>query len=199
MTWKYKVRKAMSLHGARYLHILVPCPLGWGAASTTPSGWRAGREMRLLPGLRSRARGEVTQVTRIRRQVPVEDYLQPQKRFAHLFHPARDEAHRAHAGHRRPQHPALRPDRGAAMTMRKNPSPSRWTWAVHWPTTPVPGATSARCTSAACRLATSSARQAKTSRPGCSTPKWGLRICLARAGAGQPVSRHHGPGVLPHL
>ena len=30
---EYKVRKAMALRGARYLHILVPCPLGWGAAS----------------------------------------------------------------------------------------------------------------------------------------------------------------------
>ena len=28
-----KVTKAMSMHGARYIHILVPCPLGWGAAS----------------------------------------------------------------------------------------------------------------------------------------------------------------------
>ena len=28
-----KVEKAMGMHGARYLHILVPCPLGWGAAS----------------------------------------------------------------------------------------------------------------------------------------------------------------------
>ena len=30
-------------------------------------------------------RGEVTAVTKIRRRVPVEDYLKPQKRFAHLF------------------------------------------------------------------------------------------------------------------
>ena len=26
-----KVAKAMTFHGARYIHILVPCPLGWGA------------------------------------------------------------------------------------------------------------------------------------------------------------------------
>ena len=32
-----------------------------------------------------RERGEVTEVSRIRRQVPVEDYLRPQKRYAHLF------------------------------------------------------------------------------------------------------------------
>ena len=27
-----KVDRAMSLRGARYLHVLVPCPLGWGSA-----------------------------------------------------------------------------------------------------------------------------------------------------------------------
>ena len=26
-----KVERAMELHGARYLHVLVPCPLGWGS------------------------------------------------------------------------------------------------------------------------------------------------------------------------
>jgi pyruvate ferredoxin oxidoreductase beta subunit len=29
--------------------------------------------------------GEVTGVSKIRRQVPIEEYLRPQKRFAHLF------------------------------------------------------------------------------------------------------------------
>src|SRR3569623_1135159 len=28
-----KVERAMSLRGARYIHVLVPCPLGWGTAS----------------------------------------------------------------------------------------------------------------------------------------------------------------------
>src|SRR5487761_67952 len=28
-----KVTRAMEIHGARYLHVLVPCPLGWGTAS----------------------------------------------------------------------------------------------------------------------------------------------------------------------
>jgi pyruvate ferredoxin oxidoreductase beta subunit len=29
--------------------------------------------------------GEITSVTKIRHRVPVEDYLKPQKRFAHVF------------------------------------------------------------------------------------------------------------------
>src|SRR6476661_401197 len=28
-----KVKYAMGIHGARYVHIFVPCPLGWGSAS----------------------------------------------------------------------------------------------------------------------------------------------------------------------
>src|SRR5213595_3285377 len=30
---EYKVERAMALHGARYLHVFVTCPLGWGCAS----------------------------------------------------------------------------------------------------------------------------------------------------------------------
>jgi pyruvate ferredoxin oxidoreductase beta subunit len=36
-----KVHKAMSIHGARYLHIFVPCPLGWAPRPRTRSSWRA--------------------------------------------------------------------------------------------------------------------------------------------------------------
>ncbi len=82
-----KVEKAMSLHGARYLHILVPCPLGWGSAShDTIRLARLARETGIFPVFEARL-GEVTAVTKIRHRVPVEDYLRPQKRFAHLFGP----------------------------------------------------------------------------------------------------------------
>src|SRR3954463_4849130 len=30
---EYKVERAMGFHGARYVHSLVTCPLGWGCAS----------------------------------------------------------------------------------------------------------------------------------------------------------------------
>src|SRR5512140_2009356 len=30
---EYKVKKAINIRGAKYIHIFVPCPLGWGAAS----------------------------------------------------------------------------------------------------------------------------------------------------------------------
>jgi pyruvate ferredoxin oxidoreductase beta subunit len=80
-----KVEKAMSMHGARYLHILVPCPLGWGSAShDTIKLARLARETGIFPVFEAE-HGEVTSVTKIRRHVPVDEYLRPQKRFAHLF------------------------------------------------------------------------------------------------------------------
>ncbi|MEY4600274.1 MAG: hypothetical protein RLZZ445_3071 [Pseudomonadota bacterium] len=80
-----KVERAMGMHGARYLHILVPCPLGWGAASQdTIKLARLARETGLFPVFEAE-RGEVTAVTKIRHRVPVEEYLRPQKRFAHIF------------------------------------------------------------------------------------------------------------------
>jgi pyruvate ferredoxin oxidoreductase beta subunit len=80
-----KVKKAMSLRGARYIHILVPCPLGWGAASQdTIRLARLAVETGLFP-LFEAEDGEVTGSHKIRQRVPVEDYLKLQKRFAHLF------------------------------------------------------------------------------------------------------------------
>jgi pyruvate ferredoxin oxidoreductase beta subunit len=84
-----KVGKAMSFRGARYLHIYVPCPLGWGCASNlTIQLARLVVETGLFP-LFEAEHGRVTATRPIRRRVPVEEYLKPQRRFAHLF---RDEA-----------------------------------------------------------------------------------------------------------
>jgi pyruvate ferredoxin oxidoreductase beta subunit len=87
-----KVEKAMSMRGARYLHVLVPCPLGWGSASNdTIRLARLARETALFPEFEAE-RGQITAVTRIRHWRPVEEYLKPQKRFAHLFgEPGRPE------------------------------------------------------------------------------------------------------------
>jgi pyruvate ferredoxin oxidoreductase beta subunit len=86
-----KVRTAMAMRGARYIHILVPCPLGSGAAShDTVRLARLAHESGLFPVFEA-VYGEISEVTKIRRRVPVEEYLRPQRRFAHLFAPARDE------------------------------------------------------------------------------------------------------------
>ncbi len=80
-----KVKKAMTMRGARYIHIFVPCPLGWGSAShDTIRLARMAQQTGLFPVYEAEY-GEVTGVSKIRQQIPVEDYLKPQRRFAHLF------------------------------------------------------------------------------------------------------------------
>ncbi|MFQ5954608.1 MAG: thiamine pyrophosphate-dependent enzyme [Kiloniellales bacterium] len=87
-----KVTKAMEISGARYIHVHVPCPLGWGSApQDTIKLARLAVETGLYP-LFEAEHGEVTEVTKIRRKQPVEAYLMPQRRFAHLFREPNDRA-----------------------------------------------------------------------------------------------------------
>jgi pyruvate ferredoxin oxidoreductase beta subunit len=82
-----KVFRAMRLRGARYLHVLVPCPLGWGsAAGETIRLARLATESGLFPVFEAE-QGEIVAVTPIRRHVAVDDYLRGQRRYAHLFDP----------------------------------------------------------------------------------------------------------------
>jgi pyruvate ferredoxin oxidoreductase beta subunit len=94
-----KVERAMEFRGARYVHVLVPCPLGWGsAAKDTIRIARLAHESGLFPVLEAE-HGEIVGVSKIRRPVPVEEYLRPQRRFAHLFGdpPRRDAIDRLQA------------------------------------------------------------------------------------------------------
>ena len=82
-----KVKRAMEIEGARYLHILVPCPLGWGTGShETIRIARLAKETGIFPVFEAEY-GELKSALKIRRPLPVEDYLRPQKRYAHLFSP----------------------------------------------------------------------------------------------------------------
>ena len=87
-----KVTKAMSFRGARYIHVLVPCPLGWGSASCdTLKIARLATQSGLFPVFEAE-KGEVTSSTPIRKIVDVEEYLKLQVRYAHLFSPTRNDA-----------------------------------------------------------------------------------------------------------
>ncbi|HZU79224.1 MAG TPA: thiamine pyrophosphate-dependent enzyme [Acidimicrobiales bacterium] len=80
-----KVRKATAVRGARYLHVLVPCPLGWGsAARDTVLLARLAAESGIFPVFEA-AHGRVTTVAPIRHRVPVTAYLERQTRYRHLF------------------------------------------------------------------------------------------------------------------
>jgi len=87
---EHKVEKAMAVRGARYLEVFVTCPLGWGSnPAHTVKLARLAVETGLFPLIEAE-HGEITTVTRIRRQRPVEDYLKLQRRFAHVFKPGNE-------------------------------------------------------------------------------------------------------------
>jgi pyruvate ferredoxin oxidoreductase beta subunit len=86
-----KVTKSMAIRGARYIHIHVPCPLGWKSdPAHTIKVARLAVESGLFPLFEAEG-GHLTDRTRIRNKVPVERYLELQGRFNHLLHP-RDES-----------------------------------------------------------------------------------------------------------
>ena len=96
----------MELRGARYLHVLVPCPLGWGIGRARHDPDRAARDARRACSRCSRPRrGEVTAVSKIRRQragrgLPAAAApLRPPVR-----RPAAHRRDRQDPGARRPQH-----------------------------------------------------------------------------------------------
>jgi pyruvate ferredoxin oxidoreductase beta subunit len=82
-----KVETAMAMRGARYLHVLVTCPLGWGtAACDSVRIARLATQSGIFPVFEGE-HGDVTAATKIRHRIPVTDYLRPQRRFRHLFEP----------------------------------------------------------------------------------------------------------------
>lgn len=82
---EYKVQRAMEYRGSRYIHVLVPCPLGWGTQSNaTITLARLATQTGIFPVFEAEG-GEVVSVMKIRRPAPVEEYLRPQRRYAHLF------------------------------------------------------------------------------------------------------------------
>ena len=82
---EHKVSKAMSFHGARYIEISVPCPLGWGSKpGDTIKIARLAVQTGMFP-LFEAENGDVTGVTKIRQHQPGGEYLKLQRRFAHVF------------------------------------------------------------------------------------------------------------------
>jgi pyruvate ferredoxin oxidoreductase beta subunit len=80
-----KVRRAVAIRGARYLHVHTPCPTGWGtAACDTIRVARLAIECGLFPVFEAEG-GAIVASRKIRHRLPVADYLKPQKRFAHLL------------------------------------------------------------------------------------------------------------------
>ncbi len=77
----------MEIEGPKYLHLLVPCVPGWGYESELSVEMaRLAVETQLFPVFEIE-NGIITKVKKPKERKPVEEYLRPQKRFAHLFKP----------------------------------------------------------------------------------------------------------------
>ena len=82
---EFKVHRAMKIRGARYIHILAPCPLGWGIEPCkTIQIARLAKETGIFPVFEAE-KGKVTSSLKIRKKLPIEEFLKTQKRYAHLF------------------------------------------------------------------------------------------------------------------
>ena len=90
-----KVKRAMKFHGPRYLQIDTPCPSGWGfPPDRTLEIGRIGIDCGLVPVFQIE-NGKITNVRRIKKKIPVTDYLKAQARFRHLFTDDRGHDERA--------------------------------------------------------------------------------------------------------
>ncbi len=87
-----KVKKALAIRGPKFLHVHVPCPLGWRhEPGQTYQIARLAVETGLFP-LIEFENGKISGRYLIAKQKPVEDYLKPQGRFRHLFKPGGETA-----------------------------------------------------------------------------------------------------------
>src|SRR5579884_185315 len=80
-----KVEAAMQFRGPRYLQVHVPCPLGWGHdGSLTIRIAQLAVRVGLYP-LFEMIDGKLTNVRKLPKRLPVDEYLKTQVRFRHLF------------------------------------------------------------------------------------------------------------------
>jgi len=80
-----RVKKALSIKGPTYIHLHVPCPLGWGFDSAlTIRLAKAAVQTGLFP-MYEIENGELKLTRTMANRSPVEEYLKPQKRFDHIF------------------------------------------------------------------------------------------------------------------
>jgi len=86
-----KVEKASKLSGPRLLLTLAPCPTGWDydPQDSVEIG-RLAVKSGVWP-LKEYVDGEIVHTRPPRKRVPVEQYLERQGRFAHLFEPERQD------------------------------------------------------------------------------------------------------------
>ncbi|OPZ93376.1 MAG: Pyruvate synthase subunit PorB [candidate division TA06 bacterium ADurb.Bin417] len=92
MDLQKKVKKALAIRGPKYLHIHVPCPLGWRhEPADTYRVARLAVETGLFPMVEFEG-GQQTGAYTLSAPKPVAEYLKLQGRFRHLFKPGAEAA-----------------------------------------------------------------------------------------------------------
>ena len=87
-----KVKRAMKFHGPRYLQIDTPCTSVWGFPSErTLEIGRLGSDCGLVP-IFEMEDGKIAGRRKIKKKIPVTDYLKAQARYRHLFRDDRGQA-----------------------------------------------------------------------------------------------------------
>ncbi len=86
-----KIARAREMKGPRLFICLSPCPTGWGFdPSETNTIAKLAVDTGMFP-LKEYFEGKVVHTKKPRRRVPVEQYMEMQKRFHHLFKPERQD------------------------------------------------------------------------------------------------------------
>jgi pyruvate/2-oxoacid:ferredoxin oxidoreductase beta subunit len=79
-----KIKKARSIRGTKFIHMLVPCPTGWKTASDmAPDLSILAVETNIFP-LYEVEDGRKYTINHVPRRLPVQEYLSKQGRFKHL-------------------------------------------------------------------------------------------------------------------
>ena len=91
---QHKMEQALAATGPRYLHVLVPCPLGWRFEPRhTVEVSRLAVRSNVFP-LAEWRDGVLGKVKRVAAPLSVDEYLRVQGRFAHLFKDEQGEIER---------------------------------------------------------------------------------------------------------
>lgn len=82
--FRRKFEKAKHIHGFRYIHVLCPCPTGWGfpTGKTVEMGRLAVKTGIFV--LAEAKLGQIKVTNKVKRRIPIRAYFRLQSRFRHL-------------------------------------------------------------------------------------------------------------------
>jgi pyruvate ferredoxin oxidoreductase beta subunit len=85
-----KSEKAIYTKGASFLNVLAPCPRGWGYATENLMEINKLAVETCYWPMYEVENGKLTVTYKPKEKLPIEEFLKPQKRFAHMFKPGNE-------------------------------------------------------------------------------------------------------------